>query len=221
MKQLELSEKNDWKSTLKLADATLSMLSAFDGRHIESIDAAIDSLCKILAMGDNLDDIAKIYFQQQKQENKNRTTIPPYDFFNGIADDDEYQRHLQMAVKLSIEEYNISQRNVHLYKDKLQNKQSPEYYNINAEYDYAERQLAQDTETAINLSLDHEIKKKKTYETDIYGGAPALAQRDDLSTTNKNRTNSKSTSNPTALKSKDLVRTPTSENGNKLDIKAT
>lgn len=207
--QLELSEKDYWKSTLQLVDATLSMLSAFDGRHIEVIDTAIDSLGKILAMGDDLDK-AKIHLQSQKQENKNPTTIPSYNLFKGIADDDQYQHHLQTAIMLSLKDYNISQNNAHLNKNNLQNKQNPERNNVSAECDYDERQFARDTETAIKLSLEHKIKKKKTHETDIYGSAPAPApapdQRDNLSIT----------------KPEDLERIPpTLENDDKLHMKAT
>ncbi|GAN07459.1 hypothetical protein MAM1_0162c06956 [Mucor ambiguus] len=198
MKQFELFENDYWKSTLQSVDATLSMLSAFDERHIEEIDKAIDSLHKLLAMGDEFDK-TKRHHQQQERGNNNSTEIS-HDILNEIAaSEDPYQRRLQKAIELSIKDYSTNQRNAQRKTseaDKPQNRQSPRYYGLNTEYDY-DGQFTQDMKTAIELSLKEEIKMNKVYETKTHGCATTPAQKAKASVPCEQRNNGKLTSNAT------------------------
>ncbi|KAL9559316.1 hypothetical protein MBANPS3_000490 [Mucor bainieri] len=200
MKQLELSETDYWKLTLQSVDAALSMLSAFDGRHIEEIDTAIKSLRNLLAMGDDFDTAKRHPQQQQKQDSKNNIIRPYYAFNEMAVSEDNYQRRLQKAIELSIREYDAQQRNAQKKTsetDDSQNAQSSQYSNLNTELACDDRQFAQDLKTAIELSLKDDIEKKKAHETETHRGTNTSDQRDGGPITSEQHTIGILTSNAT------------------------
>ncbi|KAK4512617.1 uncharacterized protein ATC70_003320 [Mucor velutinosus] len=211
MKEFGLSENNYWKSTLQSVDAALSMLSAFDGRHIREIDIAIDSLCKLLAIGDDFDK-AKERPQEPRQETNNRT-VKPYDTINEIdAFEAQFTRCLQKAIELFIKDYYINQHNSEMKTSdagKPQNRHTSGDWDFNdAECDYNERQFAKDMKMAIELSLEDKVKKNKAHGTEAHDGAGTPVQRDGFSVTNEQRNNGEITSNAT-LEQEGLVKIST------------
>jgi len=205
MMRFGLSENIWWKSAFQSVDAAFTILSAFEGRHIQEIDAAIESLRNVLAIGDDFDKVKK---RQQQQKQKSENCISIQADMNNVNDAVDFQHAIELPlIELNTSQYNAeekisntgpteSQRHSNdkstiasnLHKDKSQNKQNSEYYHVNtlrpwitnADFGYTENQFEQDTKRAIELSLEDEIKKNKDAEKKIDDTTTTLAEQDDL-----------------------------------------
>lgn len=235
MMRFGLSENIWWKSAFQSVDAAFTILSAFEGRHIQEIDAAIESLRNVLAIGDDFDKVKK---RQQQQKQKSENCISIQADMNNINDAVDFQHALELPlIELNTSQYNAeekisntgpteSQRHSNdkstiasnLHKDKPQNKQNSEYYRVNtlrpwrtnADLGYTENQFEQDTKRAIELSLEDEIKKNKDAEKKINDTTTTLVEQDDLLSMSEPCTSSERSSNQ-LLKQGEPIKIATSD----------